>query len=70
MNGLSQRACKTVKGYEEAKRFVEQFGIHVILEVSLVGIIERYLQNTVLSMLVGICIIEGIQFFWRKQNIT
>ena len=45
--------------------FMEDIGIHVLLEVTLVGIMDRFLKNTVLSMLVGICIVEGCQLLWR-----
>jgi hypothetical protein len=60
------RALAIERNHEGLKRLAEEFGIHVLLEVSLVGIIDSFLRNTVLSMLVGICIIEGFQFFWRK----
>ena len=50
----------------EARGFVEEFGIHVLLEVTLVGIIDNFLNNTILSMFVGICIVEGCQWVWRK----
>lgn len=66
MIGLALRAREIDRDNEGLKRFAEEFGIHVLLEISLVGIIDRFLRNTVLSMLIGICIIEGFQFFWRK----
>ena len=50
----------------EARGFIEEFGIHMLLEVTLVGIVDNYLNNTVLSMLVGIIIVEGCQLIWRK----
>lgn len=53
-------------GFEEARGFFEEFGIHVLLEVTLVGIVDSFLKNTVLSMLVGICIVEGCQLLWRR----
>jgi hypothetical protein len=53
----------------EARGFVEEFGIHILLEVSLVGIIDNFINNTVLSMIVGICIVEGCQFLWRKWKV-
>ncbi len=46
--------------------FMEDFGIHVLLEVTLVGIMDSFLNNAILSMLVGICIVEGCQFLLRK----
>ena len=55
--------------FGEARGFVEEFGIHILLEVSLVGIIDNFINNTVLSMIVGICIVEGCQFLWRKWKV-
>ncbi len=52
----------------EARGFVEELGIHVLLEVTLVGIVDSVLNNTVLSMLVGICIVEGCQLLWRIRR--
>ena len=46
--------------------FVEEFGIHILLEVTLVGIVDSFLKNTVLSMFVGICIVESCQLLWRR----
>ena len=40
-------------GLDEARDFFEEFGIHVLLDVTLVGIVDSFLKNTVLSMLVG-----------------
>ena len=50
----------------DARSFMEEFGIHILIEVTLVGIIDSFLSNTVLSMFVGICIVEGCQLAWRK----
>ena len=52
----------------EVRGCVEEFGIHVLLEVSLVGAIDSFLNNTILSMLIGICMVEGCQFIWRKRR--
>jgi len=46
--------------------FIEEYGIHVILEVSIVGILDGFLKNTVLSMLAGIFVVEGCQLLWMK----
>jgi hypothetical protein len=50
----------------EARAFAEEFGIHLLLEVSLVGIINSFLQNTFLSTLLGVSIVEGCQWICRK----
>ena len=52
--------------FSEARGFVEEIGLHILLEITLVGIIDNFLNNTVLSMFVGISIVEGCQFLWRK----
>ena len=66
-NGIREsRSGALVSQAEGIRGFVEEFGIHVVLEVSLVGFVDTFLNNTVLSMLVGICIVEGCQFLWRK----
>lgn len=56
--------------FDEARGFFEEFGIHILLEVTLVGITDSFLNNTVLSMLVGICIVEGCQLLWRRWRAT
>ena len=50
----------------EVNDFLEEIGIHILLEVTLVGIIDNFLNNTVLSMLVGISIVEVCQWILRK----
>jgi hypothetical protein len=53
----------------EARGFFEEFGIHILLEVTLVGIFDNFMNNTVLSMILGICMVEGCQFLWRKWRV-
>jgi hypothetical protein len=69
---VSDNAYKTgslLEGaFGEARGLVEEFGIHVLLEVSLVGVIDRSLNNTVLSMIFGISIVEISQYLWRKRR--
>ena len=50
----------------DARGFLEEFGIHMFLEITLVAIIDPFLSNTVLSMFLGISIVEGCQLAWRK----
>ena len=64
----SIQAHKIIGSRENIKSLVEEFVIHVLLEISLVGIIDSFLRNTALSMLVGICVIEGFQFLWREYR--
>ena len=52
--------------FGEARSFIEEIGIHILLEVTLVGIFDNFLNNTVLSMFVGISIVEGCQLILRK----
>jgi hypothetical protein len=66
-NGIREsRSGALVSQAEGIRGFVEELGIHVVLEVSLVGFVDTFLNNTVLSMLVGVCLVEGCQFLWRK----
>ena len=65
-NNVSKASSMINLRLSEAKGFIEEFGIHILLEVTLVGIIDNFLNNTVLSMIFGICIVEGSQFLWRK----
>ena len=50
----------------DVRGFFEEVGLHVLIEVSIVGVIDSFLQNTVVSMLLGICIVEGCQMIWRR----
>ena len=65
-NNVSETFSIFNLSFSEARSFVEEFGIHILLEVTLVGIIDNFLNNTVLSMFVGISIVEGCQWIWRK----
>ena len=47
-------------------RLAEEFVIHVLLDISVVVIIDVFLRNYILSILIGDGIIEVAQFFWRK----
>jgi len=50
----------------DVRGFFEEVGLHVLIEVSIVGVIDSFLKNTVVSMLLGICIVEGSQMIWRR----
>ena len=50
--------------------FFEEVGLHVLIEVSIVGVLDSFLKNTVASMLLGICIVEGCQMIWRRWGNT
>jgi hypothetical protein len=65
-NNVSETSSMLDLSFGEAKSFVEEIGIHILLEVTLVGIIDNFLNNTILSMFVGISIVEGCQYLWRK----
>lgn len=54
----------------EVNDFFEEIGIHILLEVTLVAIVDRFLNNTVLSMLVGISIVEVCQLLWRRWRVN
>jgi hypothetical protein len=65
-NNVSQTSSMLNVSSREARSFIEEIGIHILLEVTLVGIFDNFLNNTVLSMFVGINIVEGCQFILRK----
>jgi hypothetical protein len=69
-NDIRETGSTLGTSLDEARDFFEEFGIHILLEVTLVGIVDSFLKNTVLSMLVGICIVEGCQLLWRKWRAT
>jgi len=52
----------------EVNGFLEEIGIHILLEVTLVAIVDRFLNNTVLSMLMGISVVEVCQLLWRRRR--
>ena len=54
----------------DVRGFFEEVGLHVLIEVSIVGVIDSFLKNTVVSMLLGICIVEGSQMIWRRWRDT
>jgi len=54
----------------DVRGFFEEVGLHVLIEVSIVGVIDSFLKNTVVSMLLGICIVEGSQMTWRRWRDT
>ena len=54
----------------DVRGFFEEVGLHVLIEVSIVGVIDSFLKNTVMSMLLGICIVEGCQMIWRRWRDT
>ena len=67
MNGAaSQRGLVIDREREGLMRFAEEFVIHVFLDISVVVIIDVFLRNYILSILIGDGIIEVAQFFWRK----
>ena len=66
-NGFSQGSEERFEiSVDGLRSFIEQFGIHLVLEVFIVGLIDGFLMNTVLSMLVGISLVEGCQWMWRR----
>ena len=65
-NGVSETNTGMIEFQAgEIRGFIEEVGLHVLIEVSIVGVIDSFLQNTVASMLLGICVVEGCQMIWR-----
>jgi len=66
IRSASLRGLEIDREREGLMRFAEEFVIHVLLDISVVVIIDVFLRNYLLSILIGDGIIEVAQFFWRK----
>jgi hypothetical protein len=65
-NGIHEANTGMKVNVGDVRRFLEEVGLHILIEVSIVGVIDSFLKNTVVSMLLGICIVEGCQMIWRR----
>jgi len=70
VNGIYETKNGMKVNVGDVRGFIEEVGLHVLIEVSIVGVIDSFLQNTVVSMLLGICIVEGCQMIWRRWRAT
>lgn len=52
------------------RSFLEQFGLHLIIEVTVVSLIDQVVRNTALSMVMGIGLVESVQMLWQKWRKT
>ena len=52
------------------RSFLEQFGLHLVVEVTVVSLIDQVVGNTALSMVLGVGLIEGIRVLWRGWRKT
>ena len=52
------------------RSFFEQFGLHLVMEVTVVSIIDRAVMNTALSMVIGVGLVEGTRVLWRRWRKT
>ncbi|MBN2334796.1 hypothetical protein JXL21_04500 [Candidatus Bathyarchaeota archaeon] len=50
---------------EAAKAFLEQFCLHLLVEVTAVSLIDQVVMNTALSMVLGVGLVEGVRVLWR-----
>ncbi len=50
---------------EGVKAFLEQFCLHLLIEVTAVSLIDRVVGNTALSMVLGVSLVEGARVVWR-----
>ena len=50
---------------EAAKAFLEQFCLHLLVEVTAVSLIDQVVRNTALSMVLGVGLVEGVRVLWR-----
>jgi hypothetical protein len=56
---------------DSMRSFLEQFGLHLVVEVTVVSLIDQVVRNTALSMVLGVGLVEGVQVLWqgwRKTN--
>jgi len=65
-NGIHEPNTGMKEKVGDVRGFFEEVGLHILIEVSIVGVIDSFLKNTVVSMLLGICIVEGCQMIWRR----
>jgi len=47
------------------RSFLEQFGLHLVVEVTVVSLIDQVIGNTALSMVLGVGLVEVVQVLWR-----
>ena len=66
VNGIHETNTRMKVNVGDVRGFFEEVGLHVLIEVSIVGVIDSFLKNTMVSMLLGICIVEGCQMTWRR----
>ncbi len=57
-------------GVDGLRSFADEFGIHLVLEISIVSLLDQILMNAALSLLVGIIVVEGCQFIWNGLSNT
>ncbi len=50
---------------EGVKAFLEQFCLHLLVEVTAVSLIDQVVGNTALSMILGVGLVEGVRVLWR-----
>lgn len=51
---------------EGVKAFLEQFCLHLLIEVMAVSLIDRVVGNTAVSMVLGVGLVEGARVLWRR----
>jgi hypothetical protein len=51
---------------ESVKAFLEQFCLHLLVEVTVVSLIDQVVGNTALSMVLGVGLVEGARVVWRR----
>ena len=51
---------------ESVKAFLEQFCLHLLIEVTAVSLVDQVVRNTALSMVLGVSLVEGARVLWRR----
>jgi hypothetical protein len=52
------------------RSFLEQFGLHLVVEVTVVSLIDQVVRSTALSMVLGVGLVEGVRVVWRGWRKT
>jgi hypothetical protein len=55
---------------DDMRSFLEHFGLHLVVEVTVVSLIDQIVMNTAMSMVMGIGLVESVRVFWEKWRKT
>jgi hypothetical protein len=55
---------------DDVRSFLEHFGLHLVVEVTVVSLIDQIVMNTAMSMVMGIGLVESVRVLWEKWRKT